>query len=200
MTRMRINPLRQELQCLDQRAKHQARSVRHITAWILGVLDVLDYVTWALAATKPYSPRIPRRVDGVRPLSDRRSRARNTTALACAVTCLTRPKPHCRPFRRSLRHQWPRSSVARERARSGDDMARSSKLSCPVKGAVAGLHRHQAEGLASEELPNPVASQPPTEDNLAALRLRPNDGFANLIGFSEFIASSVRSLRPRATP
>lgn len=155
MTRMRINPLRQELQCLDQRAKHQARSVRHITAWILGVLDVLDYVTWALAATKPYSPRIPRRVDGVRPLSDRRSRARNTTALACAVTCLTRPKPHCRPFRRSLRHQWPRSSVARERARSGGRYGPVEQALVPSEGRCCRPPSPPSRGPCQRRTPEP---------------------------------------------
>jgi hypothetical protein len=90
---MRVDPLRQELQCLDRRAEHQARNVRHITAWILDVLDVLDvldYVIWALAATKPYSPRFPLRVL----MAFVRCRTGDhapgiTTALACAVTLLT---------------------------------------------------------------------------------------------------------------
>jgi hypothetical protein len=46
-------------------------------------------------------------------------------------------------------------------------MAQSSKLTCPVMGAAAGLHRHHTGGLASEELQNLLASQPLTEDYLA---------------------------------
>jgi hypothetical protein len=57
-----------------------------------------------------------------------------------------------------------------------DDMAQSSKLTCPVMGAAAGLHRHYTRGLAGEERQNFLASQPLTEDNLAgrirAVRLK----------------------------